>query len=242
MVQVGFHQLAIYPAHNFDIPLPQLKLFEESIKKDIGLSKDNPTSYLVVLLGDFNLERLDSHRISIPNPTSPGDSGDLSPEGIMPVDARAKRWHKIFDDLIEVCSPAPTHFYSSQLFLNQIDRIFISAPRSAMCLFNEKGGVTKNPVDLYTRGLSDHAPVFWSVSQGNSTPHSSQRLLPEWCESPVFLQRCECLFEAAELPSLSLPDQSAFIKLISRDASMHARDSLFESDPHSNHAMTLRFF
>ena len=49
------------------------------------------------------------------------------------------------------------------------------------------------------------------------------------------------MFEAAELPSLSLPDQNACIKLVFRDASMHARDSLFESDPHSNHAMTLRF-
>ena len=139
-VQVGEISIAIYPTHNYDISSPQMKLFEETIQEDMRLAKANPTSFLVLLLGDFNLEPLDCHRISIPNPASPGASGDLAPEDILPVDARARRWQKVFDGLTEVCSPAPTHFYSPQLFLNQIDRIFISAPRSAMCLFNEKGG------------------------------------------------------------------------------------------------------
>ena len=57
----------------------------------------------------------------------------------------------------------------------------------------------------------------------------------------VFEKRCEALFEVAELPTLSLPDQSKIISEIIRDAAKHTRDAIFESDPLSNQSSVLRF-
>jgi hypothetical protein len=90
-IQANDLSIAIYPTHNYDISAPQLRRFEESIKKDVAISRETPSSLLVLLLGDFNIEPPDSQRISIPNPASPGSVGDLSPEDIAPVDATTKR-------------------------------------------------------------------------------------------------------------------------------------------------------
>lgn len=185
-VEVGFFNVVVYPVPNYDISQNQMREFEDSITGDIRLSKESPMSNFVLVLGDFNLVRKDSHRISLPNPSSSGSVGDLSPENVLLATARARRWQGIFDSLTEVWSPPPTHYCAPQLFLNQIERTFTSAPRSSFCLFKQRSGVNKSPIDLYVQGLSDHAPVLWSVNVCNSVPQDQQRLLPEFCHHHVF--------------------------------------------------------
>ena len=138
--------------------------------------------FAVLLWGDVNLEPIGSTRISLPNPVSL-----ISPEliGVRNGNLRAKRWEQMFDKLVEVCTSSPTHFSSAQLYLNKLDRIFTSVPRTSLCLFQQNSGTVIDPVEWVVKGLSDHAPVFWEVSECISKPQALQRVRPEWCEHPV---------------------------------------------------------
>ena len=239
-INQGSHNMFIYPTHNFDISSGDMKRFEDSILADIGLAKADPLAYSVLLLGDFNLEPKEAKRIAIPRPSAPSPP-ELVEGNIFVTILRAKRWGAIFDRLTEVCTSSPTHFNSAQLYLNLIDRVFISLPRSSLCLFHQKSGIIKDPVDWFVRGLSDHSPIFWELETRISKPQSLQRVLPEWCEHPVFVKRFKVLYEASEIPSFSLPEQNVIIKDLIKDCAKHARDAIFESDPLSPNCKLLRF-
>ena len=207
----GPHTNFIYPVHNFDISSGEMKN-EEQIWKDIASAQADPMLFSVLLLGDMNLEPIGSKRISLPNPVS-----SISPEliGVSNNNSnpRAKRWENKFDKLVEVCTSSPTHSSSAQLYLNKLDRIFTSVPRTSLCLFQQKSGTVKDPVEWFVKGLSDHAPVYWEGSECISKPQAVQRVRPEWCEHPVFVERFEMLYQDPEMHTFSIPEQNVLFVL-----------------------------
>ena len=102
--------VSCYFVHNFGISNVEMGHFERLICDDIRLAKSSPIGRSVILMGDFNLEPVGAQRFSIPSPSSTL-SADLERRNHSQTAPRFERWQRIFDDLTEISSGAPTHYY-----------------------------------------------------------------------------------------------------------------------------------
>ena len=197
--------------------------FESRFSSQLASARASPGDKAIMLIGDFNLEAAGSHRIKVDRPEARplGEPPHFRPNQI--------RWQRVFDQLTEIHTPMPTHFYFQQSFLNKIDRIFTSVPRSALVLFVSTAGVIKDPTFWFGRSLSDHAPIFWSLSAPSSCAGVSNRIRPEWAEHPRYKERLQALCNAANISNVPLANRRALIVDFMRDAATSARDFLFQN-------------
>jgi hypothetical protein len=70
------------------------------------------------------------------------------------------RWNKLFDSLLEIDFPLPSHVNSTSLSLSRINRIFLGAPKSVIPMTKVEAGIVRDPTWYESSGLSDHAPIL----------------------------------------------------------------------------------
>ena len=215
-----------FVVHNFGLEKKHIDLLESSIKRCVDRNE------LVVLNGDFNLYAKGEQKISVADPVAGGlhAFGDDQAHAIRPFQ---RRWQRIFDLLTEVTSTVPTRYNSSDFTLTRIDRTFSSAPRSSLPEMRHEVGAVGDPIDWHARGISDHTPNFWKVSNKPRGNQKSQRLKKEWCSHPLFKVRLEALVAEAELDKFPLHERNELFKEFMRDAALAVRDKLFLDSPNS---------
>ena len=76
-----------------------------------------------------------------------------------------------------------------------------------MCLFSQKCGVEKDPVDYHTKELSDHAPLLGLLPLSPASLKKMKKARPEWCRHPLFKERFDNLFRVAELESVDIDER-----------------------------------
>ena len=250
--------LLIYAVHNFDLSATQMSRLDNMIRGDITLSNNQPDTYCVVLVGDMNIEPEGVERISVARPRTPksqvSNSGndhlatntwghDEGTSQIGPnyaVRSNMRKFQSLFKCMTEIRSNLPTHYSHQGLYLNTIDRVFTSAPRSILAITCNKSGVIKDPSNWFGRELSDHAPIFWTVSAPKIRKRENMRLRPEWCAHPRYRQRLQALCDAAKINEVPLVDRRGLLLDYMRDAAVTARDHLFKCDPRSQDNDLLR--
>ena len=230
-----------YAIHNEKITAPEINKIEKQIKNDRDKVALAPHKYALHLLGDFNLEHVDSKRIVLTNPIAPWmeHRGEAAPTAIAQSRPLQRRWQAIFDVLVEVSPPVPTHINIQDLSINNIDRIFTSIPKSNITHLKMEVGVCKDPMWFYTNHISDHAPTWWSIQLRKLQPVGSLRLKPEWCKHPVFKEHMDYMTQFNTFHGDMQIYNDTFGD-IHREAATLARNAIFADDPDGDHCMLLR--
>ena len=110
-------------------------------------------------------------------------------------------------------------------------------PKSVLALLRHSAGTIKDPMYWYTRGLSDHSPVFRSLSLTQSCcdegppsgddPVVQLRLKKEWCCHPHYAKRMVDVGPIITQTFLDLSERSQVLTNIMREFALQARDIIF---------------
>ena len=131
--------------HNFDLSSADLALVTRLILEDLEKASANPLSFTVILLGDFNFPG-DSHQkfsYSSPHFSSAVGGGSAAANRAHPANFSARdsssiffngvttensaAWKHVFNKMIEITQPCPTHYCSGTNCGRTIDRSFTLA-------------------------------------------------------------------------------------------------------------------
>ena len=222
--------------HNFGLSTAITSQLVSRIKQAKARCDSNPSSHALCLFGDFNLTPRGSSSISLL------DSATISgafKNRVLPR-PHEHTWNALFDQLIEVDFPIPSHINSASLSLSRINRMFVSLPRSAVSLVKFSAGIRRDPAWYEAKRLSDHAPIFMHLSVFAPKPRQQLRLKPQWCKDPAFKQRLDALCAAVNWEALTLDEQSITLKEFQRDAALFVRDKLFAQDPEDPQCVLMR--
>ena len=230
--------------HNYGLASAQLRTCENSINKDIDRAHRTPDLFGFCLLGDFNIEPSDETRFHISNPDEgivvEGLNGEANTSRPF-----QKRWEKIFGRMVGLKFPNPSHYISSDVCENRIDRIFGTVPRSALVLLNHRAGAIKSPALWHLNDLSDHAPIFWKISfvPSSRVSDGNLRIPSAWSQHPKFTEKFKFLYRDVQ-PGLgifsNLNEKCEFLVMCKREAARHVRDLLFLQQEHSTENSLLR--
>ena len=100
------------------------------------------------------------------------NSGRSGIRATAPMRRFEKRWNRLLGQMIEVDIGSHSHFNVAKLTTSPINRILFTSPGSRISTAVHNAGVVRSPVEWYSEGISDHAPIFWNVSP--RTPNSAK--------------------------------------------------------------------
>ena len=213
--------------HNFKL---NLTVTSSLITKIDGIRKSVINHQLIhslIPIKDFNLEPRGALKISLSDATSLSNAF----AGVSPPRHFKTRWNQLFDALLEIDFPFPSHVNSTSLTLSRINRIFLGAPKSVIPMTKVEAGIVRDPTWYESSGLSDHAPIFVICSALHDKPRTQQKLKPEWCRHPEYTRRLALLSACITWDRYTLDEQSTMVKDLMRDAALFARDYIFANDP-----------
>ena len=112
--------LSIFLVHNFGFTSSSTSALIKQIDETKSHCKMFPNEQSMILIGDFNLSPIGSVMVSLL------DSSSLSNTFVNLVPPRPFQslWNKLFEDLLEIDFPLPSHINSASLTLSRIHRIF----------------------------------------------------------------------------------------------------------------------
>ena len=184
------------------------------------------------MIGDFNQERDSSVVFSLSNPAS--QFLQTTPPGIeTPNRPFARRWELLFDKFTEIEFPSPSHYAAGSCKLTRINRIFSLIPRSSLPMLKHKSDIIRDPMWYDSNSISDHSPIFWSISLPKPNGQSVFKVKPQWANHPVYQKRLNDLCVCVDWDRKSFNDHSVILKKYMREAAFYTRDILLEEDPHS---------
>ena len=233
--------------HNFGITQVQMSKIEKMAFRDMKDAAEHPHAFAASYMGDFNLPPQGElpHLLASPTPANSNVAPDPTPS-TRPFQAR---WEKMFEGMTEVKFHQNTHFNSFNNSENRIDRVFEIMPKSLTCLLRHSAGTIKDPVFWYNKGLSDHSPVFRSVSlpKSHDCSHSSGdegsvrlRLKKEWCTHPHYIKRMAEFGPIINKACDDLDEKREVLTSIMRESALQARDIIFLEQPNSNFSQLTR--
>ena len=229
----GVKSCFVYCSHNFGLSGSDMSKVEGSLAADIAVVRADMTNTSLILVGDFNLHPEDEPKVKVDCPAIPS---------ILPVGGRplAARWYRIFDSMVEIKFPLPNHFCSANCTLNKLTRLFLFVGRSVLPLLAHQAGVVKDPIYFHAKRLSDHAPSFWKFSTRLKARGRKQCLQHHWCRHPAYRKRMDDLCQATNLSVLPVESRSILLKTFIREASLYARDCMFEELPNGPASRMIR--
>ena len=251
-------QFVVYGAHNFGISNPQMSLIERKMGDDIDKAKRFPLQHFVAVLGDLNfapdgqeplplstvqrtrasnVDGVGSSRNRAPNRSS---NHDVTPSaaGLRPFQGR---WNRLLGKLVEFDLRNETHFNSSSLSLNTLDRAWASLPPSAIPGSQSSGSVWGNPIDWHVKRISDHSPISIKVAQLIGKRDLPYRISKEVSRHPMFARLSNRLIEAAELDLEPITKSVALCKLFIQEAAIQTRQFILSNHPQEKCAGFLGF-
>ena len=225
--------------HNYGFSAFQTDFLIKAISRKRDLSLNFPRLHSCILMGDFNLEPKGSRRLKLTDPA--GLSGEFNHETLSPPRPFEAKWNKLFDALLEIDYPLPSHLHVATLTLSKINRTFAVFPKSSVPVIKIQAGIKRDATWYEANRLSDHSPIFVSFSGAKSIPKGELRIKPEWCKHPAYAERLQQLSNCINWNNHSIAEQSIYMKEIQRDAALWARDKLFLESPGSKANQLCRF-
>ena len=124
-----------------------------------------------------------------------------------------------------------THFNSSSLSLNTLDRAWASLPPSAIPGSQTSGSVWGNPIDWHVKRISDHSPISIKVAQLIGKRDLPYRISKEVSRHPMFARLSNRLIEAAELHLEPTNKAVDLCKLFIQEAAIQTRQFILSNQP-----------
>ena len=114
-------------------------------------AKADPCHHLLFIFGDVNALAEEESPI------------DIKTGFDKPVSAAERKGYELFQplwsDLLELVCDAPTHFNKAAGHVSRIDRMWCSVPKWLFLQLSVEAHVVSDPITIFRRGLSDHAPL-----------------------------------------------------------------------------------
>ena len=160
------------------------------------------------------------------NPIPP--NRNVAPEAITATRPFQTRWEKLFDSLTEISFPQNSHYCVSNCIQNKVDRIFTTAPRSLHTLLKHSAGTIKDPTYWYSKSISDHSPIFWSISIPSNSTHQRFRIKKEWTLHPHYRARMHAFNEVinSSASSMSTTEHRDIVISLMKETALQCRDKL----------------
>ena len=153
-------QIPMFFIHNFGgMKAAMTSLLVGKIQHARNICAKYPTSIFLIAFGDFNLIPEASTKISLLDSSS--ISGAFKSRTLpRPFE---KAWTALFNDLIEVDCPIPSHINPSTLSPTRTNRMFVFLLGPSVPLIKLSAGVRKDTAWFEAKGLSDHASYLWCL-------------------------------------------------------------------------------
>lgn len=197
LVEISFNNRIIshLNVHNEAFTVDQTKRLCSAIEDAGRLSCVDSRKRAAIVQGDFNFADEDAESVELSSKLtrfkkqhSAKNSADL---------CRSLRRYT------EVCSDDFTQFNRRGNSMSTIDRAFICIPAWVLAVTNVGSKVLDNAVNLLDAGLSDHAPVSFSVSQLNNKSEDAPSSIPGFiCKDHRFAELHQKIIDAAKLDDL----------------------------------------
>ena len=232
------HSFALNLIHNQAFSREDFNCVEKVIRGDISKSREAPCEFCSVSIGDFNLQPAGVLPLPTLAPIPPNEN--VGPQAIVSTRPFQARWEKLFQDLTEIVFAQQTHYNPETSLQNKIDRIFVATSRPGLTHMKHSAGTISESTWWYSKGLSDHAPVFWHPVPLKRAPGSTLRLKKEWCEHPDFAKRVAAFSHIINNSGLPLAEKREAIIRVQRESAIMVRDKLFLDAPESQHSLLTR--
>ena len=146
--------LVIYNIHNFDLQGVSWDNLCNAVDGDIKQSKDNPLTHTTFFTGDFNETPAGCKLFEYGHPcTYMETSSDSAPR------QQCSKLMKIIGKTTEISSMTPTRYQKQTDSGVILDRLFTSIMPVVLTLCKVTHSVEQEPKQLFTSGISDHAPI-----------------------------------------------------------------------------------
>ena len=147
--------------HNHDLGRVDGAHLAARLHNDVISAQTNPTSFILIVTGDFNFLPPGEYRRSIadPNGTRSAVHPDSNPGQLMNV------FQPVLDKLIDIAGDLDTRYDSASQLCSRLDRIYISLPAWLVTQLHFQSSVASAPHSLHDLKISDHAPAILSISE-----------------------------------------------------------------------------
>ena len=221
---------AIWNFHNFGFQSDDLCKIESLFLPDVARAKADPQNFALCALGDFNFSRPDFDRMSYAQPIASRGSGPRPFHNYSPGE---RFLCKMFEDLVEMEQPRPTHYSHVHNTGSCIDRVLLSFPPWAFpntfCTFEP----LEDPAVLFADGISDHAPSRLCISSKTPTDPHLRPISKEHCKHPLFHAICSSYLQRIPMEELHPFTRCETHKLVIRIAASKVRNYTLRGHPDS---------
>ena len=221
--------LKIWNVHNFGISAAEWRDANEISMED--LENDLMSNDTTMVLGDWNCICKGEMRYSLSNPTngvSPGAQNAAVLRG---------PFFRTLEKFTEIGADGVTHYFAASGTLARLDRAYVSLPRWQLALLRTVA-VRHDPVRLREQGLSDHAPLNFSIAPVSSSV--KYKPIPSFVTThPIFAEVLEQWQGAVDLGRMSPIERWTTHKSLIIEAARVTRDRLFAQDDPKIFPMTM---
>ena len=223
---VNGKSLVLWIIHNYGIVNRNSLL--DYLERDLKRSRQDPSSFVAFVQGDFNFISHGESRFFAANQTRRSESNS----GTM-----CRRWHDVLDGFVELKQESPTHFVPSSMSLSRIDRVYTSAPSWMVASLHVNGSVIDPPQVLFQKRISDHSPVLTRIAVHAPKPRGEQPIPHEVAASPQFAEILARLEAEIDLDAMDVIQRWREHKKLLRKAGMEARKVILQSEMTSNYSI-----
>ncbi|CAK0879237.1 unnamed protein product, partial [Prorocentrum cordatum] len=174
--------IKIMNIHNYDLTELGKDRIRRAWRDAAHWAHEDPMKRTFVAAGDFNMTDVPAESLLYPRPRQ-AQRSDAS---------RANRsepfWRDIFanPNMLEVCSPLPTHFTKDSGTLRTIDRIFVSLASSFALETECDLQLVHDAVTLDAQNLGDHAILKLRMKTRQATPKGERKIPGFIFKSPEY--------------------------------------------------------
>jgi hypothetical protein len=228
-VSLGNHSTIYWNIHNYGFSAAETTELIQLIQRDRQAAAQDPQHHSLWCIGDFNREPPHTPRISISEPSRAyyphiGENTNHN---------HGFKWDALFQDLVEIVSPDPTHLIADSLLLNIIDRAFTSVPSHAWLTVQPAISTLIRPDDAHANGISDHAMLMVSASLRAPPDPETLPIKAEVFKHPEFQRQLQILYDYVPLENLPTWERWETNKTILRQAALRTRDFMLLNDRNS---------
>ena len=212
----------IYNVHNYGLNAGQVDLITSRIKRDQERARLDPLNISVWVLGDFNFLPPGCFALSVRSPLS------ASSVGAAPANAQdAARWTGALERMVELQQMDPTHYLAMSGTMSRLDRIYTTVPSWSLAVAAISCEVVGCPERLHAEGLSDHAPVRFTIAAGTAVPTQERPIPKEVFSDPLFVKYHDRFYDDANLDSLPPIPRWQHHKTVIKLAAKYTRNEMF---------------
>ncbi|CAK0820758.1 unnamed protein product [Prorocentrum cordatum] len=214
-------QMVIFNVRNRGLSKQEVTMACEQIKDANRQARDNPFSFFVAVLGDFNFS-IDAvlifHRPETSRVQATHDHRVHAPV-----------WSKTLGAMMEVCSDSPSHFCKHTNSVSRTGRFFCSAAGWEVCQLTVSAGTIDSPESLNGKVVSDRAAVTVALRQRAARPPQERPIPKLIFQSPFFERRLQGMLQDGdgELLSWSPLVSSEHYEEMMKETAGETRDVLF---------------